>query len=374
MFRTEIRVDLPSELPAPPRPVRSLVRWLLGRVKTPEEGFEELIACGLTVLERTLRALESVGFDDILSIVVDGKPVYVDVERKLKDFDEALEGVVRCGALRQGFGTLRLTASAVRAGSGDTGDPIHVLADVRIRSRVPTGDEEIVIAMYGRVETLDIRPDETPRAYAQRVRTWVRDPGALDAAKATFDALADGSCTRFEGLVDGARAHRGTTSIRIIVPGRRQVARLRHLTFGVSLRAPVYRALPSHERVGAYDDPFYRHLYSPYYDLLSWIVAGEVLGGCWPRPDVELVQPGGQEIATGDQVEALSPDALEVPRDAVRVDERGDLVVDASIPVASSLDPAEHGSPHSPGWAGEGWDDGGDGDDGAGEATCSGAG
>jgi hypothetical protein len=364
MFRAKIRVDLPSELPPPPKPVQGLVRWLLGRVRAPDADFENLIVCGLTVLERTLNALEASGFDDIISIVVDGRPAYVDVENKLATLGEALDGVVRCGAVREGFGVLRLTASAICGGEGDR---LRVLADVRIRSRVPEGEEELEILMAGRIGSLDIRAEERPREYARRVRAWVRDPKALDAAKATFDGRVDALSQALDRCVSGARAIREPTKIRVIVPGARQVGRLRYLTFGSALRDIVVQALPSHERSGAYDDPFYRHLYSSYYDLLSWIVAGEVLDGAWPRADVELVAPSGSILATGEAAPTLSAGDLEVPRHAVRTDERGDLVIDDSIPRVSSLDPAERGSPHTPGWAGEGWDDGGDGEA---EATC----
>jgi hypothetical protein len=369
MFHAEIRVDLPSELPPPPGRVQSLVRWLLGRVPAPDAAFEHLIACGLTVVERTLGALEAAGFDDILSIVVDGRPVYVDLENELGDLREALEGVVRSGAIREGFGVIRLTASALRSSEGRS-DEVRVLADVRIRSRVPKHQEEIVASISGRVVSLDIQPEEGPRDYAGRVRTWVRDSEALDSAKAAFDGVTDALANALDAAVTGARAVRDPSRVRVIVPGPRQVGRLRYLTFGASLRGIVYQALPSHERTGAYDDPFYRHLFSSYYDLLSWIVAGEVLDGAWPRPDVELVAPSGTLLVTGDRVQELSPEALEVSRNAVRTNERGDLVIDDAVPRVGSLDPAERGSPHAPGWAGEGWGDG-DGD-GGGEATCGG--
>jgi hypothetical protein len=363
MFHAEIRVDLPSELPSPRKPVRSLVQWLLGRVPAPDAGFETLISCGLTVLERTLEALDAAGFDDILSIVVDGRPAYVDVENKLGDLADALEGVVRCGLLREGFGVLRLTASAVCSQSEGSDDVVRVLADVRIRSRVPTGDPEVVIAMSGRVQRLEIQPEELPREYAGRVRAWVRDPGALDSAKAAFDGLTDALSQALARCMDGARATRDPTKVRVIVPGPRQVGRFRYLTFGPTFRGIVYEALPSHERSGAYDDPFYRHLYSSYYDLLSWIVAGEVLDGAWPRSDVELVDPRGATLVTGDRASSLETETLEVERKAVRTNERGELVVDDSIPRVASLDAAERGSPHTPGWAGGNWgEDGGDGD------------
>jgi virulence-associated protein VagC len=362
MFHASMHVDLPSELP-PPTPVRSLVRWLLGIVPKPDARFEKLISCALTALEGTLRALADAGFDDIISILVDGKPIYVDVENKLNDLEEALEGVARCEAIRQGFSVLRLTASSVSSRDGDA-EAVHVLADVRLRARVLTGEEEIDITLSGRAVDLAIRPSEQPREYAERVRAWVHHATALDTALATFDALTDRLAASFDRVVLGARARRDPTSVRVIVPGLRQVARMRYLTFGPSFREVVYQALPAHERTGPYDDPFYHHLYSPYADLQSWIVAGEVLDGCWPRSDVELVAPNGTRIATGDRAQAVRPEDLEVARHAVRVDEQGQLVIDSSIARVGSLDPAERGSPHTPGWAGGSW---GEGTDGGGE-------
>lgn len=366
MLQTEIRVDLPSELPAGPGRVRDLVGWLMGRAADPSEPLEQILVDGLTVFERVLRASKEAGFDDILSIVVDGKPAYVDVEHEIGDLDDALEGVVRRGALRDGFAVLRTTASRVV-------DGVRILAETLIRARVPEGRDESTIRVAGRVENLEIRAGEGPREYAARVRDWIREPGTREAASSTFQRVVAQLADGLVSALPGSRARVDPSRVRIVVPGPRQVARFRHLTFGSAIRPPVHQPLPVHERIGAYDDPFHRHIYSPYTELLSWILVGEVLDGRWPRSDVELVHPSGTTITTGDRAHELPAEALEVARHAVRVDERGDLVVDDAVPEVGTLDPAETGSPHSPGWGGEAWADDADGGAGPGEGSCSAA-
>lgn len=348
MFHAKLSVDLPSEVPPPPSAVKKAVGWLLGKKEDPDEGLEQLLLDNLTFFEAFLNAFGDAGFDDVVSVVVDGRPVYVDVEEKFDDFAEALDKTVHSGALEDGFSILRATFCRVEGG-------LRVLGELRVHARVPEGEAEATLRVSARPDDIELAEDEGPREYAARVRAYVRDADRIDGQRATVEGKVESLSQAIRARLSGAKVERGELSRQIVALGPKQVGRLRHLGFSAARRRTVGSALPSYERTGAYDNPLTLHYYSPYRDLFDWIALGEVLAGQWPSPDVRVVHPTGRLLFTGDRGASYDQGALEVPRDAVRVNAQGALVVDDSIPHVDAVDPAEAGSPHGKGWAGEEW-------------------
>jgi len=354
MFHASLDVKLPPELPPP----TASVRTLMGRLFPPsaddegdsDEELREHLKRNLAVFECLLRAFESSGFDDVVAIVVDGKPAYVDVDERIGDFEEALGRLVSSKVLAKGFAVIRTTFR--RRDSS-----LELLAELRCHARGRQRVDETRVRISAR--PLDHGPaqEEGPREYAQRVREYVRDADGLEAARARVGEVRDQLAAEIEARIPGCGIQPGSALIRFIAPGNRQLGRMRHLGFGTGLRSTVRCSLPSYERVGPYDDPLSRHYYSPYSDLFHWIAVGEVLEGHASSPNVEVVSATGRRLFWGDGAGDFDPSEFAVSRDVVRVSPQGRLKIDASVPEVGTLDSPEAGSPHSSGWGGEAWAD-----------------
>jgi hypothetical protein len=283
-----------------------------------------------------------------VSVEVDGKAAYLDANEKVGDLQEALQKTVESGALDKGFSVLRTTFCRMEPG-------LRLLAELRVEARVAEGHPEATIRLSAGEDDLDPQEGEGPREYAARVREYIRSSQRVEANRAAVAGRVEALTKSVPEHLPGARVDGRLVRLRVVAPGPRQVGRMRHLAFGDAWRRTVYSALPSYERIGAYDDPLSRHYYSPYRDLFDWIAVGEVLAGQWAYDWVEVVHPTGRVLLRGTQGTSYDAGALEVPRDAVRVNAEGRLVVDKSIPHVAALTPAEAGSPHSPGFGGEEW-------------------
>lgn len=347
MLQATLTLDLPSVPAEPGGPLRRLTRRLTGNKKIA--GTEELVMAGREALRRILWAAENGGFENVIHVVADGEALYVDRQQRRHDLDAVLSRVESHELLAKGFEHLRIVLSRRFEG-------MHTVAAIDVRDHVQSGEHEFTARFSTRLH--DLRPEagEDPVGWASRVRAFVQDAATIEARVQAARKMVDGARRGFESnlkLVGGTGMN---VEIRVVVPGPRQVARFRHLQFGQFLRSPAYRALPEEKRVGAYDDPHVYHFFDPYHDLLSWVIVDEILAGHWRRPDVKLVHTDGTVLATATNTEALQSLQFEVPRSAVTIGEGG-IAVSESVPAVSTLDPAEVGSPHTPGFGGN-MDDG----------------
>ncbi len=329
-----------------------LVSLLLERheEESLDEAFEAQLRHNLSVFEGLLRAFGAAGFDDVVAVVVDGRPAYVDTEETIGDLQLALEGVVRTGAVADGFSVLRTTFCR-------RDDGLKVLAELRCHARGEQRTEQIRVRISARPQTFDPADDEGPREYAGRVREYLRDATLRARHVEAVQGIVEGLAGQIPRALGGATISVQPTVIRFISPGARQLGRLRHLGFGQQRKRTVYCSLPAYERIGPYDDPLSLHYYSPYHDLFHWIAVGEVLGGQVPDELVEVVSATGSLLFRGDTAASFDPSSLDPARNVVRVSPEGHLKIDPSVPEVARLDLAPIGTPHSPGWGGEQWAD-----------------
>ncbi len=362
MFHASVDVQLPVTLPQPTSAIRRLVDLLLTKPGDPQDDdaatLRGSLTGNLTVFEALLRSFGEAGFDDVIAIVVDGKPVYVDMDERMRDLELALEGVVRSGALADGFAVMRTTFRRRQ-------DGLKVLGELRCHPRRAGRADETRVQISARPLDIDPTEEEGPVEYAARVRAYLADADRVEAQRQTVAGIAADVEARIEDAIPGCTTVGGGTVVRFISPGMRQLGRMRHLGFRSAARRTVYCSLPSYERVGPYDDPLNRHYYSPYQDLFHWIAVGEVLAGQLPTGSVEVVTTTGRLLFHGDDAAGFDAAELAVSRDVVRVSEDGRLKIDESVPEVGTLHPAEAGSPHTRGWGGEAWAE--DGDDEVGE-------
>ena len=354
MYHASLAVQLPTELPSPTPSVQRLVELLFPRPGEDEEDarheVREVLERNLAVFEGLLRAFEEAGFDDVVAIVVDGKPAYVGTEETIGDLQLALEGLVKSKALAKGFAVMRTTFRRRHEG-------LELLGELRCHARSSARPDETRVRISARPAAHAPNDDEGPREYAARIRESLKDAAGVESNREAVATIRDEVAAKIKARMPDVGLESGPGIVRFVAPGRRQLGRMRHLSFGTSSRSTVYCSLPSYERTGPYDDALSRHYYSPYSDLFHWIGVGEVLGGHLPSPSVEVVSATGRRLFRGDGAKAFDPADFAVSRDVVRVSPEGRLKIDASVPEVAALEVAERGSPHSRGWAGEAWAD-----------------
>ncbi len=354
MFHASLAVQLPTELPSPTPSVQRWVELLFPRpVKEdddPHAEVRDVLEGNLAVFDGFLHAFEEAGFDDVVAIVVDGKPAYVDAEGTIGDLQLALEGLVKSKALAKGYTVMRTTFRRRH-------EALELVAELRCHARSSARPDETRVRISARPVAHAPGHDEGPREYAARVRALLRDAAAVESHRQTIGTIRDEVAAKIKAGMPNVGLESDSATVRLIAPGHRQLGRMRHLAFGVSSRQTVFCSLPSYERTGPYDDALSRHYYSVYGDLFHWIAVGEVLEGHLPSPNVEVVSATGRLLFRGDGAKAFDPADFAVPRDVVRVSPEGRLKIDASVPEVAALEVAERGSPHSRGWAGEAWAD-----------------
>lgn len=317
----------------------ALMRWVLSG-PDPHAGRKHITENGLTVLENLLRGFANAGFDDVVSVLVDRRAVYIDTKQQLHDLQAALEETVRCGALRDGLRDVHVVLS-------QRSDHLHNLAHLAVTDDVLVDESEVQIRWSTRIAALRVRGDEGALAYQQRIAAAAAQ-GEVDEACKAASRDAQALAKALGETMAPAQVSLDTMTTRVVVPGPRQVGRFRHLGFGKRLRPRVYRAHPKDQRVGAYDDPHVYYYFDPYHDLLSWVLVQEALAGRWQAPGVEFVHPDGRLLFRGGQ---QPTEPLDVPSDSVRLEENT-LVIADDIPTMG-FDPAEVGSPHAPGFGGD---------------------
>lgn len=351
MFHTSLAVQLPATLPSPTNTVKGLMELLFPPTEDEDddkEDLRELLSANLSVFDALLRSFEAAGFDDVVAVVVDGKAAYVDTEERIGDIGEALEGVVKSGAVDDGFAVMRTTFRREQ-------DGLEVLGELRCHARSDAGAEETRVRVSARPQQHAPVADEGAKEYAARVRGLVQDASRIESQRAIVGSICEEVGQQIKANLPGSSVEASPVVVRLIAPGRRQLGRMRHLGFGAGMRRTVSCALPSYERVGPYDDPLSRHYYSRYSDLFHWIAVGEAVAGHLSSPHVEVVSTTGRQLFRGNEARQFDPAEFAVPRDVVRVSPEGRLKVDPSVPEVAELAPSELGSPHSVGWAGEAW-------------------
>ncbi|MCX4246841.1 hypothetical protein [Paraliomyxa miuraensis] len=346
MLHARIIIDLPRE----PLPRTSRIKRLLLSLVTdpgPDEARERLLGNALELLGATLQALATTGVRDVIAIVVGKHAVYTDTEQRLDDLDDAFARVVESGRLEPGFGTVRVVLSHVA-------DGLHTVAELTIDEEVAQGTAPASIELVSRTAELRITADEGPSQYRTRVDALLAE-GGLERMRERGSALTRAASTALAAAFGPTSVRVEGPQLRIVAPGPVQVARLRHLGFRQRLRPPTHRPNPTHRgRSPAYDHAHVHYYFDPYHDLLSWIVVEALLDGRAPVEQATVVDPDGKPLFTAGGASAPpKPVALPIARDAVRLEDSA-IVIDEAVP-AMGLDVAEIGSPHAPGYGGDGY-------------------
>ena len=332
-------IDLPSEELPPDPAILRVLRWIFTTDDT-KANRHELIGGGLEWCRRLMTASEHGGLDDLVALAADGEDLYIDKEQKEEDFTEVLDAIAQRGDLEGGFERMTVVLSGYY-------EDWHGLASIDLETQADAKTPEIGIDWSARSVGLRVGADETPASYVERIEKVCRDPEAAKKAFAPPEQLLDRSLERWRAELAPGVVEVKARRMRVVVPGPTQVGRFRNLGFGKTLRPRAYRPKAKETRIGAYDEPQVYYFFDPYHDLLSWVVAKEIVGSTFRGPPIALVDRQGDPLPIGPGAEAQ----WEVPIDAVTITD-GKLAVDERVPEVSNLDLAEVGNPNAPGFAG----------------------
>lgn len=365
MLKAKVFVDLPSQDVLRRKGPIEWVRSLFGAEIDLRTGKEELtisafaLVQGLTNAFKATKLGEAGGITDAISLLVDKRTVYLDTDDVDDDIDEMADAAQSAGVFDRPFKEMHVVMTHRAAG-------LHVIFDVAISNNVVVGDEEMEIVLSGRVEDLRVRPGESAKDYAARVKGFTKSQDAIETHRLALDGMARALADRMRVSLVGSKVRVEGARVEVIRPNKKQVGRMRNLEFKDRVKQPTYRPAPTKRRRGAYADPFFYYYYDPYYDFMSLMLVSAIVHDmAWHSSMVHVVSPSGDTLFTGDTVDSTtaSMDGWD-PDSAVGFDETGDLQVDDSMPEADvDGDPVEAGvDADGTDFDGGNWEDGDTGD------------
>ncbi|MBM3227086.1 MAG: hypothetical protein FJZ47_25240 [Candidatus Tectomicrobia bacterium] len=174
---------------------------------------------------------------------------------------------------------------------------LHTILDIKIHSHVLRGDDEMRVMLSGRIESLRIAEGENAAAYAERVRAFGEQPEAIEEYRRLLDALQERLGDALRMAIPGAEVHSTPAQVSLIWPDDRNIARFRQLHFGEAIDEPRYRPVPTRQRYGAYNDPYYLYYHDPYYDLTNWLLLDSLFRRpTWSASTVHVVHGDGTMV------------------------------------------------------------------------------
>jgi hypothetical protein len=325
MLKSRIVVDLPSaETERRKKPLEWL-RSLFGAQIDLRSGREELTVSALWLVEGLVEGFAAVGVHDVVSFLVDKQVVYLDHQDVPDDLPMVVKAAETAGILDRTFREMHLALA-------HKSETLHVIVDCAVKNGVLLGEAEMTIALSGRVRALQIESGETAQHYADRVKAFAAGGESFEPARKELDSLTEKIANELSSVLAGARVSHEAAVVQLVRPSARQIGNFRRLEFGDRVRQPSYRAVPTMQRHGAYNDPFYYHYHDPYYDFTTYLLVDAMLHShAWHSPHVHVVDPAGHRLFTGDTAPSAGGDGW-IGNDAVSFGEGGTLEVSESIP------------------------------------------
>ena len=244
MIKSTIGLDLPSEETQRKRTLSEWFGSLAGKDYDLGSGEEVLTIGAMSLVTGIVNAFQRAGVDNAISLIVDRKVVYIDHQDNKQDADLLIEAAARTAVLSNPFEEMHVVLDHHEQG-------LHTLADVRIRGRVLTGEEEMHVVLSSRVEELRVQRGESAHAYGGRVAAFAQRPNALEEHRGRLQALSERLTRALLQALPGAAARPGPARVELIRPEGRQIGRFRDLGCGNEVRPPSYRPVPTHHRHGA---------------------------------------------------------------------------------------------------------------------------
>jgi hypothetical protein len=300
------------------------------------------------LVDQVRKALERLGVDNALSLVIDDTVIYQDTAGKPGDLPDLVIALSEHASIfGRGFKEMRFAAEREEAG-------LHLVIETVARTEHSAGKPSAIVSVGGRLRALEPRPGEAAEQYQQRVQPLVKDPTAFETARLQFESFV----ARLVGVLQTAMPEARVEEVR-------SEARL----VKAPERAPAERpAAPLEPTHPAYD-PFMVYYPSPMGMVLDAMIISSLMHSFAPSPAILVVNPVGQTLGSVDEV-ASDPGRLDDDYTAADVGGADDG--------AGSDDVAGADDDDAGGWDdgdGGGADDGGGGvDDGGGGVDDGGGG
>lgn len=296
MLKNRITVDLPSrETERSISPVE-WVRSMLGADLDLRSGQEELTVGALSLVQGIIRGFAGAGVHNAIIFLVDQQVVYQDNEDSPHDLDRILEAARLDNLGDKPFQHMHLVLT-------HSEDGLHILFDVHIQNQVLLGEAEMRVEVSGRMEELRLVETESAQAYAKRIREAATAENGRSRAEEwieRFDRQVKRVAAALGQGLRGSEVSTETSRLELIRPAAFQVNKFARLPFTQNVKPATYRAVPTHQRGGAYADPFYYYYYDPYYDFTHFLLLQTLYDDpSWHRYDVHVVDPAGSPLHLG---------------------------------------------------------------------------
>jgi hypothetical protein len=243
----------------------------------------------VTVLvDQVRRALQRLGVDNALSLVVDDTVVYQDTEDRASDLPDLILALSEHASIfGRGFREMRFAAETEEAG-------LHLVIETRARTEHAAGDATALVSVGGRLRDLEPRAGESADAYQQRVQPLVKDATRFETARLQFESFV-------ARLEDGLRAALPEARVEQV----RSEARLVRPTAPELAERP-----PAREPTQPSYDPFLVYYPSPMGMMLDAMIISSMMHSFAPSPAIMIVNPAGVALGSVDEVVA-EPQRLE---------------------------------------------------------------
>ncbi len=295
MLKGKISIDLPSAETDRKMTLVERVRSFCGASIDLASGSEDLTISALTLVTGLVQGFRAAGINNAIVFLVDKKVVFNDVNDQEDDLPLILEAAQRTGILNHPFREMHLVLTKTENG-------IHTIFDAQIRNGVLLGDSEMIIEASGRVEELRIRTGETAGQYAERIKEFMKEEGRIESRRLMFQHMLEGLAAALQKTLIGSKATTSGAHVFVVQPNKAQIGAFDDLKFGKDAQDTHFRSVPTHQRTGAYADPFYYYYYDPYYGLTNFLLLNSMLNHhYWHNPNVYVVGGDGNLMYTGDE-------------------------------------------------------------------------
>lgn len=342
MFQSKLYIDLPSRETLRDRTVGEWFTSLFGSRPDLRSGREVMTISAYAVLEGLVQGLDSSGMNNVISLIVDNKTIFLDTQEEPDDLDAMHAVATRSGALNRRFRELHLALSHREEG-------LHIILDILLRPHVLVGNEEMVITLSARMEELQHQRKESALRYRSRLTKFAEDKGNIEDARESLDRITARLASGLQETLPGARFRSESSQMRLVRPSKKQIGRMRGLRFDGS-HAPRYRSAPARYHGGTFYDPFYHYYYDPFYDFALLVFVGLAIEYTWHMDYLYFVDPMGDMLGYAHELdfEVFADDWDGY--DVLNFNDDGDFYFDDSIPAYDYDDSYEDYASYDEAW------------------------
>jgi hypothetical protein len=231
------------------------------------------------LVDQVKRALQRLGVDNAVSLVVDDTIIFQDIEGRPGDLPDLILALSEhASVFGRGFREMKL---AVEHEEGN----LHLLVEVRALTQHKRGEPSAYVSVGGRIRDLEPRKGEAAEAYRARVEPMAKDAGLLETARMQFQSFVGRLEAALHAALPDARVEEKRAEALVVRPTTEPTAPPQ------DPRSPMY-------------DPY--AVYYPYPTplgvMLDVMMISAFMHMVMPPPSIMVVHPSGAPIGTADTI------------------------------------------------------------------------